>query len=140
MSQKLNVSFLNAYIELDKLCAREFGVSHSGVTEYINRLINMKFATGRDEVLPKLVKYRNIRNKMAHEEGALMRMGEVDKSDIKWLAKFNKDVRQKKDPISMYLKKARRYAAGRKIKAGLIVTLIILAIALVVFLLLRKFS
>ncbi|MBR2650870.1 MAG: hypothetical protein IKD45_04350 [Clostridia bacterium] len=60
MSKKINEKFIKAYIELDKLCCENFGIRAGGVTEYINRLSNIRFAPGRDEVLPHLVKFRNI--------------------------------------------------------------------------------
>ena len=130
MSRKLNEKFVNTYIELDKLCCEKFGVATNGVTEYINRLNNARFAPNRDEVLPKLVKYRNLRNRFAHEPQALRKSDDIAKADFKWVKKFKKTVKGKKDPISKYLKKARRFARRRK--AGKIfLTLLILAAAAV---------
>ena len=60
MGRKLNEKFVNNFIELDKLCCEKFGVASNGVTEYVNRLNNARFAPNRDEVLPELVKYRNL--------------------------------------------------------------------------------
>lgn len=116
MGRKLNERFLASYLELDRDCCEKFGISSGGVTEYINRLNNARFAPGREEALPRLVKYRNIRNKMAHEVGSLRRMSDVNKADIAWVRKFNKDIIRRKDPISAYLKRARRYARNRRIK------------------------
>ena len=113
MSKKLNVAFLNAYVELENLCSQKFGVKYGGVTEYVNRLINARFAPGRDDVLPALVKYRNIRNRMVHENGTANNADEVTKADLKWLRDFTHDVERKRDPISMYLRKARRYMRMR---------------------------
>ena len=79
MSNKFNTLFLNSYLELDKVCCLKFGVVTGGVTEYINRLINARFAPDRDEVLPRLVRYRNIRNRMAHEAGALTDIDEINR-------------------------------------------------------------
>ncbi len=114
MSNKFNGTFLNSYIELDKICCIKFGTVTGGVTEYINRLINARFAPERDEVLPRLVKYRNIRNRMAHEEGALKNIDEITKADLRWIENFKKDISKKKDPISVYLRKARKYARRRR--------------------------
>ena len=75
MKRNLNVSFLEAFVRLDVLCSQKFGVKHGGVTEYINRLINARFAPERDEILPALVEYRNIRNRLVHEEGELAEEG-----------------------------------------------------------------
>ena len=119
MGRKLNEKFVNNFIELDKLCCEKFGVASNGVTEYINRLNNARFAPNRDEVLPQLVKYRNLRNRFAHEPQALRKSSDIAKADVKWVAKFKKSVKKKKDPISKYLKKARRFARRRK--AGKIV-------------------
>jgi hypothetical protein len=116
IGRKLNERFLASYIELDKNCCDKFGVPAGGVTEYINRLNNARFAPGREEALPRLVKYRNIRNKMAHEVGSLRKMNDVVKADIAWIHKFNRDVTRRRDPISAYLKRARRYARRRRLK------------------------
>ena len=116
MGKRLNERFLASYIELDKDCCEKFGVAAGGVTEYINRLNNARFAPNREEVLPRLVRYRNLRNKMAHELGSLRKLSEITKADITWIKKFNKDVIRRKDPISAYLKRARRYARRRRMK------------------------
>ena len=116
MGKRLNERFLASYIELDKDCCEKFGVAAGGVTEYINRLNNARFAPNREEVLPRLVRYRNLRNKMAHEIGSLRKLNEVTKTDITWIRKFDRDIIKKKDPISSYLKRARRYARRRRLK------------------------
>ena len=128
MSRKLNEKFVNTYIELDKLCCEKFGVATNGVTEYINRLNNARFAPERDEVLPRLVKYRNLRNRFAHEPQAIRKCDDIAKADIKWVAKFKKTVKSKKDPISKYLKKARRFARRRKF-GKIFLTLLIIGAA-----------
>ncbi len=139
MGLRLNEKFLSSYIDIDKNCCEKFGVSTGGVTEYINRLNNARFAPGREEALPRLVRYRNLRNKMAHELGSLRKMNDVTKADIVWLRKFNKDISKRRDPISAYLKKARRYARRRRIKRYLTVAAIVAAviIAIVLFFTLR---
>lgn len=129
MSKKLNEKFLNSYIELDRLCCEKFGVATGGVTEYINRLNNARFAPDRDTVLPRLVKYRNVRNLFAHEPAAIRKSDEVVKEDITWLARFRRDVQKKRDPISKYLRKARRFARAKKIKKVLLILLIIAIVA-----------
>ena len=132
MSKKINEKFLNAYMELDKAFCVKLGVSAGGVTEYINRLSNTRFAPRRDEVLPVLVKYRNIRNLFAHEPGSIRKSDDLAKSDLVWLKKFSRDLDKKKDPISAYLKKARRYARNRRIRryviAGAVVLVLFLAV------------
>lgn len=134
MSKRINEKFLSCYMELDKNCCDKFGVATGGTTEYINRLNNARFAPGREDALPRLVKYRNIRNKIAHELGSIRKINDISKVDIAWLKKFNKDIVRRKDPISLYLKRARRYARRRRIKryitAGAIVLSLILGIIL----------
>ena len=129
MSRKINEKFLNNFLELDKLCCEKFGVATNGVTEYINRLNNARFAPNRDEVLPRLVKYRNLRNRFAHEPQAIRKCDDIAKADIKWVGSFKKSVKKKKDPISKYLKKARRFARRRKLGRAVLVLLILAALA-----------
>lgn len=128
MSKRNNESFISTYIELDKLCCTKFGVSAGGVTEYINRLNNARYAPGRDDVLPQLIKYRNKRNKFAHEPRSVRSDDDIGKEDLKWVARFKHDVQKRRDPISKYLKKARRYARRRRLRRFLIIALIIAAI------------
>lgn len=116
MGKRINERFLTSYMELDKECCDKFGVTTGGVTEYINRLNNARFAPGRDDVLPRLVRYRNLRNKFSHEVGALRRVDEITKVDVHWIRTFNRDLIRKRDPISAYLKKARRYVRRRKLR------------------------
>ncbi len=139
MGLRLNEKFLGSYIDIDKNCCEKFGVSAGGVTEYINRLNNARFAPGREEALPRLVRYRNLRNKMAHEIGSLRKMNDVTKADIKWLKKFNKDLIKRRDPISAYLKKARKYARRRRLKRYLTFGIISFAViaAIVLFFILK---
>ena len=129
MSRKINEKFLNNFLELDKLCCEKFGVATNGVTEYINRLNNARFAPNRDEVLPRLVKYRNLRNRFAHEPQAIRKCDDLTKADVKWVGTFKKTVKSKKDPISKYLKKARRFARRRKFGRFVLVLLILAALA-----------
>ena len=130
-NNRTNSLFLNSYIELDKICAQKFGITSGGVTEYINRLVNSRFAPDRDEALPRLLKYRNIRNRIAHEEGALGQIDEITKIDLKWLDAFKYSIIKKRDPISVYLRKARKYAKRRRAKR-IIVSIALLIIAAVV--------
>ena len=129
MSRKINEKFLSNFLELDKLCCEKFGVATNGVTEYINRLDNARFAPNREEVLPRLTKYRNLRNRFAHEPQAIRKCDDIAKADIKWVANFKKSVKKKNDPISKYLKKARRFARRRKFGRFLLILLILAALA-----------
>lgn len=136
MSRKYNSAFLNSYIELDKICSHKFGIVSGGITEYVNRLISAKYAPDREQVLPRLVRYRNIRNRIAHEAGALQSIDEITKADVKWIEEFIKDIDKKRDPISLYLRKARKYAKRRRVRRrviGTIIILLVLAAAAAVF-------
>lgn len=130
MGKRINEKFLNCYMELDKNCCDKFGIATGGTTEYINRLNNARFAPGRDDALPRLVKYRNIRNKIAHEIGSIRKINDITKVDIAWIKKFNKDIVRRKDPISLYLKKARRYARRRRIKRYITIGALVLSLIL----------
>ena len=130
MSKKINEAFLKAYNELEALCCEKFGVATGGVAEYINRLNNAKFAPDRDEVLPRLVRYRNINKRFVFEPSAVKdrKNNDVAKADVKWINGFTKDVQKKKDPIAKYLKKARRYARSKKFWKGFWTIVIILLV------------
>ena len=128
MSKKINEKFLSAYTELDRAFCVKLGVSAGGVTEYINRLGNTRFAPRRDEVLPVLVKYRNIKNLFAHEPGTIRKSDDLTKADLVWIKKFLRDLDKKKDPISAYLKKARRYARNRRIRRYVVAGAVVLAL------------
>jgi hypothetical protein len=130
MGKRINEKFLTCYMELDKNCCDKFGIATGGTTEYINRLNNARFAPGRDDALPRLVKYRNIRNKIAHEIGSIRKINDITKVDIAWIKKFNKDIIRRKDPISLYLKKARRYACRRRIKRYITIGALVLSLIL----------
>ena len=125
MGSKINMSFFKAYIELDEACAKKLGVEKSGVSAYINRLVELRFAPDRGEVLPRLIKYRKMRNIIAHEDGAFDKLDEITKADVQWLSRFAKTVSRKRDPVSRYERKARRYAIWKKIKIILIILLLI---------------
>ena len=131
MGRRLNEEFLSSYMKLDSICCDKFHVASGGVTAYINRLNNARFAPDREEVLPRLVRYRNIRNRMAHEAGAIRRSSELTKVDVAWVKKFAAAVEKQRDPISAYLRKARIYAKKRKLKKYLTVAAFIALAAIV---------
>ncbi len=137
MSKKINKKFLKLYVELDSHCCDRLGVKAGGVTEYINRLESAKFAPKRDEVLDSLNKYRNVRNMLANDPKAMKKSKILTKFDLKWIKKFNKTLKKKKDPISAYLKKARKFARKRKFKRVFIVLALAGAAAAAYFLLLK---
>lgn len=139
MSNKINMSFFNAYIELDKICAQSLGVKRGGVNTYINRLVELRFAPGRNDVLPRLLNYRKLRNIIAHEENSFVEVKEITKKDVQWINRFAKSVARKRDPVSKYNRKARRYSIWKKVKFVLI-ALLTLAVAGAIILALKSFG
>ena len=115
MSNKINLAFFNAYLELDKACAKALGISKSGVTSYINCLVESRYAPDRNDVLRKLIKYRKFRNIIAHEAGAMSEFNEITKEDIKWVNKFASKMTKKQDPISRYERKLKMEKIWRRI-------------------------
>ena len=128
-NKKLNQSFLTIYEQFDKICCEKFGITTGGATEYINRLNNARFAPNRDEVLPRLVNFRNIRNRFAADATLVKKSDEVSKDDIAWLRTFIKDLQKQKDPISAYLQKARAFARRRKFGKAMLVIGILAVVA-----------
>jgi hypothetical protein len=133
MSGRTNMTFFKAYIELENACAARLGVDKHGVSAYINRLVEMRFAKGRSETLPKLIKYRNFRNKIAHEEGAMKDLDGITKADIQWLSRFTRLVNKRRDPVSLYENKARRYIIWRKFRIAIIAAGSVLGVAFVLW-------
>ncbi len=129
MANRINMSFFKAYIDLDKACAERLGIAKGGVSAYINRLVELRFAPDRSEVLPELIKYRKIRNVLAHEENAFDGFEEITKKDVQWVSSFAKSVLAKRDPVSRYERKARRYALWRKVRVVLIILLALAILA-----------
>lgn len=115
-SRRLNEKFLDCYMVADRLCCSKFGIAVGGITEYVNRLSNVRYTNGREDVLPKLVRYRGIRNRFAHESGAIKRSDEITKADIKWIKGFSKELTKKRDPISVYLRRERKYERRKKMR------------------------
>jgi hypothetical protein len=137
--RRINEKFLEAYLELDAVCSEKMNVKSGGVTEYINRLNNARILAGRDDSLPKLVRYRTIRNMLSHEPGAVRRDSGIEKSDIAWIKRFATSIKRKTDPLSLYLRRARRYLRFRKIRkiftwVSIILLLLIIAVIGIYFL------
>jgi hypothetical protein len=138
MSKKINKKFQKLFVELDSNCCDKLGVKAGGVTEYINRLENAKYAPKRDVVLDRLNKYRNVRNILSHDSKEIKKNKILTKYDLKWIKKFNKTLKKKKDPISSYLKKARKFARNRKFRRVFVVLALAGAAAAAYFLVLAK--
>ena len=126
----LNQIFFNTYIKVDKVCCAKLGVERGGVSAYINKLTNNRFAPDREETLERLINLRNARNALAHEEDAMGTCKQVTRQDVKWLQNFERELIRKKDPISLYLRRARGYVRRRNVLA--IIAVLALAAAAVV--------
>ena len=137
MSKKINTDFLMAYIELEASCNVMLGMRRGGVTEYINRLMGMRTAPNREEILPKLITYRNLRNKISHENGALTSLKDIERSDIRWIKDFVKSMHKRRDPVSIYIKKSKKGESAGRIKAIAVTVAIALAIAAAAFVYLK---
>lgn len=129
MSKKRNAEFLEAYVAFEAICSEKFGLKSGGATEYINVLIKDRGAPKRDSILPKLVSYRNIRNRIAHEKGALAKIKDIDASDVRWLKKFTKSILRGKDPVSVFAEKNTK----RTNHGGLITVIVIIAVCAIAF-------
>lgn len=129
MSKKINEKFIKTYEEVDKVCCEKFGTQSGGLEAYINKLNNARFAPDRDEVLQRLANYKNWNGNFASTPALIRKSSDVTKEDIKWLNAFAKDVSKKKDPISVYLRKARNFARRRKARNVIVVLIIIAAVA-----------
>ena len=128
MGKRQNQSFLVNYIKLDKACSDMLEIKSGGVSEYINK-IGASSIPERKELMSRLVKYRGIRNKLAHEVGALDKMSEINGEDIKWVKSFEKSVSSGRDPYSLYQKKLRKSTKGYKAKRALVIFLVLVVIA-----------
>jgi hypothetical protein len=103
------------------------------VSEYISRLSSLT-GDGTD-TLRRLTKYRTYRNRLAHEVGALSSLSEITREDVKWISRFIKKIRAKKDPISCYELDRKKRSFGYKFKRILIAALLaaILIIATIIY-------
>ena len=114
MGKRINDLFLVRYIELDHECSEKLGTVSGGISEYINRLNDAKYVAGKDEVLPRLMRYRSARNRFAHEPGAIRKSDEILRSDVKWISRFRRDVSGGRDPLSRFVRKSRNHARRRR--------------------------
>ena len=99
---KTNERFLENFISVESLLAKKLNINTAGVTEYINRLTSAKMAPGRDEALGQLTRFRALRNRLVHQDGALRTLDQISKADVKWLIKFEKSVKKGKDPLALH--------------------------------------
>ena len=126
MGKRINEAFMNRFVELDRICCHKLGVMFGGVNEYLKHLNNSRYAPNRDDVLRNLVRYTNIHAVMGAN---LRRNYGIIKSDVKWLSRFKKDVQKKRDPLSQYLRKAKRYSFKKKLWRAIFVTVCLALVA-----------
>ena len=139
MGNKINMTFFKSYIELDKACAQRLDVKKHGVSAYISNLVDMRFAPGRNETLTRLIKYRKLRNAMAHEEDGFKDIDEITKNDVQWIARFTKNITKKRDPVSRYMRKEWFYKLWKKIRF-VIYALCALIVAFAIYLIFSYFA
>ena len=121
MAKMITEAFFEEYSTLDKLCLKKLGVEKMGVSEYIKRLNNARFAPSRDEVLPHLTRIKSIVTNLTEEDGT----ADIPKSEVKWLRSFSRSIEKKRDPLSLYLKRAHRHARWRRVRRALVITFLI---------------
>ncbi len=126
--KKINNNFSKAYAQMESQCQEKFGVSAGGVDEYVKRLESARFAPDREDVLGKLSAYQHISQRFENEPNAARTIKELEKNDVQWVKKFGDSLKKKNDPISRYLKSARKYVRGRKIRRAILTILIILIV------------
>ncbi|MBR0541897.1 MAG: hypothetical protein IJK26_06805 [Clostridia bacterium] len=98
-----NNAFFNEFNRLDKLCSDIYGEPH-GVTCYINEMkekneIDCRSISSWHDDLSKLIKYRHIRNHLAHEENAFNE-SLCEQEDIDYLYNFYNRIVNEQDPLS----------------------------------------
>ena len=106
--KRINTAFLEAYVELDKQCATLLKTYSGGVNEYINNLMVASGIYGREETVTRLVKYKGIRNRIAHVAGAIRADHDLTRADVRWIKNFAKSIGRKKDPLSEHTSKHAR--------------------------------
>ena len=121
MAKMITEAFFEEYSTLDKLCLKKLGVEKMGVSEYIKRLNNARFAPSRDEVLSHLTRIKSIVTNLTEEDGT----ADIPKSEVKWLRSFSRSIEKKRDPLSLYLKRAHRHARWRRVRRALVITFLI---------------
>lgn len=134
MSKKNNTDFLTAFIELEGACNGLLGTKRGGVSEYINRLNEFKSNPDIKELSKKLITYRSIRNKLAHEEGALSDIRDIDRSDVRWLANFKKKIKKERDPLSLCIRREKLNSIGRILRISAIAAAAVAVLILIIML------
>ncbi len=115
MSKGTNVKFIEKYIILENAANVLMNKKSSGVSAYISELETLALDASAKETLKLLKKCRFVRNKLAHDPGALKSNGEITNDDIRFIKKLTSDMQRRRDPLSRLLNPSRSSAS--KIKA-----------------------
>ncbi len=130
MGKSKNISFMESYILLERAADQLMKRKGGGISAYISALERQKLNTGAADTLKFLKKCRIVRNKLAHDPGALKSNSEISKSETKRIKKLTTAMKSEKDPLSKLLKKKK--AGAFKLKLVIIImTVAALAIAAV---------
>ena len=100
----LNVSFLEEYKRLDRLCC-EIYRADKGITSYIEdmkskELTECQFPHTWNSDLSNLLRLRKIRNQLTHEIGTL-NVPLCTQADVDWLQGFRQKIYQAADPLAL---------------------------------------
>ncbi|MBR2466403.1 MAG: hypothetical protein IKB38_05690 [Clostridia bacterium] len=115
MSKGTNVKFIEKYIILENAANALMNKKSSGVSAYISELESLTLDADAKKTLKLLKKCRFVRNKLAHDPGALKSNDEITNDDVRFIKKLTSDIQRRRDPLSRLLNKAPSSAA--KIKA-----------------------
>lgn len=126
MGKSRNLTFMEQYIILEATANELMSKKSGGISSYITELERQKLDTGADTVA-LLKKCRAVRNKLAHDPGALRANSEITASDIKEIKHLTSRIKKRRDPLSVCLKGQKKRAA--KVKLAIVV---IAAISLVI--------
>ncbi len=96
--EKIKRSFLNGYYLFEKACSEKFGIEGAD-SEYINRLKRAWRREGIEGIVLDLIRCKGIKER-ACLAGA---EADISESDAKWIRKFARAIKSKKDPITKYL-------------------------------------
>lgn len=132
MSKSKNLSFMEEYILLEAAANGLMKKKSGGVSAYISALEGQNLDTGAAETLNLLKKCRSVRNKLAHDPGALRGNSEITKDDVKRIKKLTAKINKGRDPLSLRFKSKKRRAEKIKlaILAIAVISLVIAALIL----------
>ncbi len=133
MKRGKNLSFLENYILLER-AADNLMKKGGGVGAYIAALERQKLDTGAADTLKFLKKSKSVRNRLAHDPGAIKETSDITSSDIKRIKKLTALIKKGKDPLSR-IEKNKKESRKNKIKTALIITaaLTLIAAALILY-------